>query len=87
MGQIYPPPKFDGTRINVEDSPVALAIDSSTYVIHGWDQVAWKTCTKEKQRDFLENLTFELYIDGERVERARRPTNDESTITVTFYAP
>lgn len=67
-GRIFPPPMLDGTRIDLKDGPITIPTDSPVYVIHGWDLDNWKTRTKEDRRDFLENYTFELYINGERVE-------------------
>jgi hypothetical protein len=67
-GKMFPPPKFGGTRIDLEGDTFAFLVDAPTFVIHGWDYENWKTRSKEEQRDFLENYTFELYIDGEWVE-------------------
>jgi len=121
-GQTFPPPMLDGTRIDIENGPVALPADAPVYVIHGWDLVNWKTRPKEEQREFLEDYTFELHIEGVQVKLRKwrhyyadqdlmktgflvefnanhfdageytfrgvwRPTDDESSITVTFYAP
>ncbi len=119
-GQMFPPPRFGGTRIDLGGATVDFPADAPTFVIHGWDWNSWKTRSKEDQRDFLENYTFELYIDDEWIELKKwrhyyadedrmktgfyvefkadhfetgtytfrgvcRPTNIESTITVTFY--
>ncbi len=86
-GQIFPPPKLDGTRIDLTESNVALSTDAPTYVIHGWDLDSWKTRTKEDQKDFLENYTFELYINGERVELRswKHYYADEDRMKTGFY--
>ncbi|MCW3989397.1 MAG: hypothetical protein NWE88_04915 [Candidatus Bathyarchaeota archaeon] len=86
-GQMFPPPKFGGTRIDLMESNVALPTDAPTYVIHGWDLDRWKSRSKEEQRDFLENYTFELYIDDEWIElkRWRHYYADQDLMKIGFY--
>ncbi len=86
-GQAFPPPKLDGTRINLLETNVALPTEVATYVIHGWDLEGWKTRSKEVQRDFLENYIFELYIDGEWVELRswKHYYSDQDLMKTGFY--
>ncbi len=76
-----------GTRIDLENGPATLPADAQVYVIHGWDLDNWKTRTKEELRDFLENYTFELYINGERADlkRWRHYYVDQDLMKTGFY--
>jgi len=86
-GQMFPPPRFGGTRIDLNGPTVDFPTDTPTFVIHGWDWDSWKTRSKEEQKDFLENYTFELYIDGEWVElkKWRHYYADEDRMKTGYY--
>ena len=86
-GKMFPPPKFGGTRIDLEGDTFVFLADAPTFLIHGWDWDSWKTRSKEEQRDFLENYTFELYIDGDWVElkKWRHYYADEDRMKTGFY--
>jgi hypothetical protein len=86
-GNKFPPPKFDGTQILVEDPPVTLSTDTPIFVIHGYDQVSWKSLTKEQQKDFFEIYTFELYINDEpvKLKRWKHYYADDDSMKSGFY--
>jgi len=86
-GQIFPPPKLGGTRIEIGEPIGVLTTDTPTFVIHGWDLDSWKTRSKEEQADFLANYTFELYINEEQValKKWKHYYSDEDRMKTGYY--